>query len=141
MNKPILEWYHQEPLEGMVKETKVAKSFFQALSFKCFHNYKLLFSHVLFVFNFNFHIPIPIQLHCDNQSCIKLAQNSKFHKSPRHITISYHFLHKQVEKNTIQLIYCSTKKLITNFLTKAIPCPKDEFCVFHSGLHYVEDVL
>ncbi len=138
MNKPILGWYHQEPPQEMVKEIKVAKSFFQALSFKCFHNYKLLFSHVLFVSNFKFHIPIPIQFHC---SCIKLAQNSKFHKRSRHITISYHFLHKQVEKNTIQLVYCITKNMITNFLTKVVPWPKDEFCVFHNGLHYVEDII
>ncbi len=86
-------------------------------------------------------IPIPIQLHHDNESCIKLAQNSKFHKRSRHITINTHFLHKQVEKNTIQLVYCSTKNMIANFLTKAIPWPKDDFCVFHSGLHYVDDII
>jgi len=27
------------PLQGMVKEPKIAKSFFQALFIKCFHNY------------------------------------------------------------------------------------------------------
>jgi hypothetical protein len=28
MGKPILGWYHWEPLQGLVKEPKVAKSFF-----------------------------------------------------------------------------------------------------------------
>ncbi len=90
--------------------------------------------------NLKFHIPIPIHLHRDNQSCIKIAQNSKFHKRSRHIIMGAHFFHKQVEKNTVQLIYCSTKNMIANFLTKAVPWPKDEFSIFHNGIHYVDNI-
>jgi hypothetical protein len=31
-------------LQGMVKEPKIAKSFFQALFIKCFHNYNFFFA-------------------------------------------------------------------------------------------------
>lgn len=76
----------------------------------------------------------PIQLNCDNQSCIKLAHNPKPHDRSKHIAIRYHFLHEQVDLQTIQLVYCSTTEMLVDFLTKALPRPKYKFCVYHSGL-------
>jgi hypothetical protein len=74
------------------------------------------------------------------QSRIKLAQNPKFHEQSKQIAIRFHFLCEQVEKNTIQLIYCNTTYMIAYFLTKSLLWPKHEFCVIHSGLHYIEDI-
>ena len=31
-------------------------------------------------------------IHCDNQSCIKLSENSVFHDRSKHIEMKYHFI-------------------------------------------------
>jgi len=43
LGEPILEWYHKEPPQGMVKEQKMDKSFSWAFSLNFFHNYNLFF--------------------------------------------------------------------------------------------------
>jgi len=58
-------------------------------------------------------------IHCDNQSCIKLSENSVFHKS-KHIKIRYHHLKDCVQKGIVKLLYIPTKEQTADILTKAL---------------------
>jgi hypothetical protein len=35
-------------------------------------------------------------IHCDNQSCVKLSDNSMFHDKSKHIEIKYHYIRNMV---------------------------------------------
>jgi hypothetical protein len=35
-------------------------------------------------------------IHCDNQSCIKLTENSVFHDRSKHIDLKYHYIRDMV---------------------------------------------
>ena len=35
-------------------------------------------------------------IHCDNQSCIKLSENTVFHDKSKHIEIKYHYIRDMV---------------------------------------------
>ena len=47
-------------------------------------------------------------IHCDNQSCIKLSENSVFHDRSKHIDIKYHFIRDCVQQGIVQLQYIPT---------------------------------
>ena len=36
-------------------------------------------------------------IHCDNQSCIKLTENSVFHDKSKHIDLKYHYIRDMVQ--------------------------------------------
>ena len=36
-------------------------------------------------------------IHCDNQSCVKLSENSVFHDKSKHIEIKYHYIRDMVQ--------------------------------------------
>jgi hypothetical protein len=40
---------------------------------------------------------------CDNQSCIKMAENPVFHDKLKHIEIWYHYIHDMVQRGAIKL--------------------------------------
>jgi hypothetical protein len=44
-------------------------------------------------------------IHCDNQSCIKLFENSMFHDHSKHINIMYHFIQDCVHRGAVRLDY------------------------------------
>ena len=57
----------------------------------------------------------------DNQGAIALAKNPKQHSRMKHIDIKYHFTRDAIAEKKIQLMYCPTKSMIADALTKAIP--------------------
>ena len=64
--------------------------------------------------------PSPIVIHHDNQSCIKLSENSVFQDKSKHIEIKYHFIRDYVQRGAVQLQYVSTYELVADILTKAL---------------------
>ena len=64
-------------------------------------------------------------IHEDNQSAIAIAKNPRFHGRAKHIEIKYHFIREQVQKGSVELKYCPTKKMIADILTKGLP--QDQF--------------
>ena len=40
-------------------------------------------------------------IHCDNQSCVKLLENSVFHDRSKHIEMKYHFIKEMVQRSVI----------------------------------------
>jgi hypothetical protein len=63
----------------------------------------------------------PTVIHCNNQSCIKLFENSVFHDKLKHIKVRYHFIRDWVQRGAVQLEYIPIDEQITNILTKSLP--------------------
>ena len=58
----------------------------------------------------------------DNESCIKLAKNGKASSSrrTRHIHIRYFFITDRVKSNEVEIHYCPTKEMLSDFFTKPL---------------------
>eukprot|EP00253_Pinus_taeda_P025232 PITA_25232 len=55
-------------------------------------------------------------IRCDNQSSIKLANNSLFHKNTKHIDTQFHFVYSK----EIHLVYCNTCDNVADIFTKPL---------------------
>eukprot|EP00253_Pinus_taeda_P027575 PITA_27575 len=62
----------------------------------------------------------PSVIYCDNQSCIKLTENSVFHDRSKQFEIKYHFVRDYVQKGAVKLEYISTNEQVANIFTKAL---------------------
>ena len=61
-----------------------------------------------------------IDLKVDNQSVIKLANNSVNHAKSKHIAIQYHYVREQIEKEDLKLTYININDMVVDGLTKAL---------------------
>lgn len=68
-------------------------------------------------------------LFCDNQSCIALSKNPKFHARSKYIDIRFHFLYKKVQAKLLKLAYTSTSTMQADILTISLPKVKHEDCI------------
>lgn len=59
-------------------------------------------------------------LYEDNQSCIKVAQDSCEHKRMKHIDIKYNFIRESIGNEEVTLRYKSTTDQLADIMTKAI---------------------
>ena len=74
---------------------------------------------------------------CDNQSCIKLSENSVFHDRSKHIDMKYHYIRDIVQKGVIKLQYISTDEQVADIFTK--PLARVKFAYFRERLGVVEN--
>jgi hypothetical protein len=63
---------------------------------------------------------------CDNQSCMKLSENSVFHDRLKHIKIKYHYIRDIVERGAVRLQYVTTEEQVADVLTKPLSRTKFE---------------
>ena len=56
----------------------------------------------------------------DNQSAICMARNNQSHGRSKHVDIKYHFVREQVEKQTINVVYCESEQMTADILTKGV---------------------
>ncbi len=68
----------------------------------------------------------PITIFEDNQGAMELAKNPKYHSRTKHIDICHHFIRERVMSNEIKVMYCNTKNMIADIMTKALPKPSFE---------------
>ncbi|CAI7874249.1 unnamed protein product [Closterium sp. NIES-53] len=61
------------------------------------------------------------KLLCDNQSAIKIANKPGFVNRTKHIALRYFFVKDEIDKGTVQLIYCPAGEMAADFLTKKLP--------------------
>jgi ribosome-binding factor A len=66
-----------------------------------------------------FDIPA-ITLFCDNQSCIKLANNPKMSDNIRHVDFTHHFVCDLIETKKVDLKYTPSIHMQADFLTKPL---------------------
>lgn len=70
-----------------------------------------------------------VLVHCDNHSAICLSKNQVHHERTKHIDIKLHFLRLEVSKGVVKLEKIHTDDNLADFLTKAVPGAKFEFCL------------
>jgi len=63
---------------------------------------------------------------CDNQSCIKMAENPLFHDKSKNIEIRYHYIHDIMQRGAIKLQYVGTDEQVAYVLTKPLSHVKFE---------------
>ena len=68
----------------------------------------------------------PTVLYEDNRGCIDLVNNPVHHQRTKHIDIRHHFVREQQQAGAINLVYCPTKEMQADALTKALPAPAFE---------------
>ena len=67
----------------------------------------------------------PATIFEDNQGTIKLAENPKVSNRTKHIGVRYHYIRDQIEEGKVTLVYCATKDMVADMMTKALP--KEQF--------------
>lgn len=70
----------------------------------------------------------------DNQSTIRLIENSQFHKRTKHIEVKYHFCREKVEQGKIKVKYVPTELNEADILTKPLAKPTFQRLRSLSGL-------
>jgi hypothetical protein len=76
----------------------------------------------------------PTTLFSDNQSAIALRKDHQYHTCTKHIDIRFHFIRWIVENGSLQLIFCQTKDMVTDTLTKPLPSAKVKHFAKELGL-------
>ena len=77
-----------------------------------------------------------IPLLVDNQSAIKLARNSEFHKRSKHIDVRYHFVRDILNRKLISISYVESKEQLADIFTK--PLTKQTFCYLRKRLNVLD---
>lgn len=77
----------------------------------------------------NFSLQLPSILFCDNQSCIALTNNPRFHDRSEHVDIRYYFIRENVANKLLQFEYIPTSQLWADILTKSLPKIKHQACL------------
>ena len=71
-------------------------------------------------------------IHADNMGCIALSHNPVSHSRAKHIDIRHHFIRERVANKEIDLCFCSTKDMLADIFTKALP--REAFERFRAAL-------
>ena len=79
-----------------------------------------------FLENFGIQQKQPVAIGEDNQSCIKLWQNSVMHKRRKHIETKFHFNRDKTEGGTVSIHYVPTDKMASDIFTKFLSVSKLE---------------
>jgi hypothetical protein len=61
-----------------------------------------------------------VPLLCDNESAIRMADNSVEHSHTKHIDIRYHFLRDHQQKGDIEIAYVNTHNQLADIFTKPL---------------------
>jgi hypothetical protein len=61
-----------------------------------------------------------VSLLCDNESAIRMEDNSIEHSRTKHIDIRYHFLRDHQQKGDIEIAYVSTHNQLADIFTKPL---------------------
>ncbi len=60
-------------------------------------------------------------IQCDNQNVISLTKNPTQHVQTKHIDVEHYFVRERIENGEVTFEYCSTKDMVVDVLTKALP--------------------
>jgi len=78
---------------------------------------------------FNFSPTQATVIYADNLGCIALVNNLVSYSQAKHIDIKYHFIREKIECQEIKLDYMSTKNMLADIFTKALPRETfEKFC-------------
>jgi len=80
------------------------------------------------------HIRRISQLHSDNQGALALARNPDYHARTYDIDIQYHFIRELGMAEKVYLVFCLSSDMITDIMTKALPCTTHEILTIAMGM-------
>ena len=60
-------------------------------------------------------------LHEDNQACIAICSADTVTSRTKHIGVKTAFLREQINLGNLEMVYCETKEMTADILTKALP--------------------
>jgi hypothetical protein len=73
-----------------------------------------------FLSDLSINVSNPMIIFEDNVGAIAMANNPVNHRRTKHIDIKYHFIREAVQAGHVELVYCSTKLMIADILTKPL---------------------
>jgi len=73
-----------------------------------------------FLRELGFNQEAPTIVHEDNQSVIDIVKEGKESPRLRHLDVKYRFTHEKIVNKEIDLVYCPSKNMIADMLTKAL---------------------
>ena len=75
-----------------------------------------------------------INIWADNQSALKMLKNPIASTRIKHIDVVYHFDRERVAKGDVKFSYISTKAMLADMLTKAVPANTLAICCEGIGM-------
>lgn len=75
-----------------------------------------------------------VMFYMDNMSAVRLIKNPEFHKRTKHIDVRYHFIREKYRNGLFNLEHISTKEMIADIGTKALPKVRFEYLRTLMGL-------
>lgn len=75
-----------------------------------------------------------IPIRADNQGTIKLLKNPVSSMRSKHIDVQHHFARERVARAEVSISYIRSEHMLADFLTKAVPAGKHEYCCRGLGL-------
>ena len=78
-----------------------------------------------------------VPMFVDNQSAIKLASNTEFHKRSKHIDVRFHFVRDVISDKKIEIHYVPSKQQLADIFTK--PLPAQQFCFLRERINMSDD--
>jgi len=76
----------------------------------------------------------PLKIFEDNQSCIAIVMNPISHARSKHFAVRSAFIRDLIENKTVEIIWCPTKDMIADLLTKALDPVQHEYLTKLIGL-------
>jgi len=70
----------------------------------------------------------------DNQGCVNLAHHSTSHERTKHIDIKHHFIRQEIRNGAIKVIYCPTRDMVADIMTKPLSFDLHSRCISGMGL-------
>jgi hypothetical protein len=77
-----------------------------------------------------------VPLLCDNESAIRMTDNSVEHSRTKHIDIRYHFPRDHQQKRDIEVFHISTENQLADIFTN--PLDEKTFCRLRSELNVLD---
>ena len=68
----------------------------------------------------DYEMSVPTTIYEDNQSTICMTKNNQSHGRSKHVDIKYHFVREQVERQTINIMYCKSEEMTADIFTKGL---------------------
>jgi hypothetical protein len=79
--------------------------------------------------------PVPsIKISTDNQASLSLLKHGALSPATKHIDVVYHAVRDSVIRGHVEFKHISTHEMVADFLTKALPRPKFEYCLSQFGM-------
>lgn len=67
-----------------------------------------------------------IEIKCDNQSAIRLTNNSELHRRSKHIELKHFYVRQEQLKKNVKIVYIDSLNQLADGLTKGLPRPRFE---------------